>query len=81
MFWRIPIWERKNNMGEDNKEEITQEVVECCDKPRGFVGGPCDYYSEIVQPETEWVKNCNLLPLDDIGLWTGYDPEKSLGKE
>ena len=29
------------------------EQTECCDKPRGFVGGTCDYYDGIVQPEPE----------------------------
>ena len=27
--------------------------IECCDKPRGFVGGACDYCGKIVQPEPE----------------------------
>lgn len=29
------------------------EQSECCDKPRGFVGGTCDYCGGIVQPEPE----------------------------
>ena len=27
------------------------EQQECCDTPRGFVGGTCDYCEGIVQPE------------------------------
>jgi|Laugrespbdmm15sn_2_1035079.scaffolds.fasta_scaffold09782_2 hypothetical protein len=28
------------------------EQQECCDTPRGFVGGTCDYCEGVVQPET-----------------------------
>lgn len=30
-------------------------IVECCDKPRGFVGGICDFCGNEVQPDPEGV--------------------------
>ena len=32
------------------------EQQECCDRPRGFVGGTCDYCGGTVQPEAPEIK-------------------------
>ena len=33
------------------KTDIQGKVIQCCDRPRGFVGGPCDYCDGTVMPE------------------------------
>jgi hypothetical protein len=36
---------------------------ECCDKPRSFVGGTCDYCGGTVQPETHTHTGCTASAL------------------
>jgi hypothetical protein len=33
------------------QDYLTDPAKDCCDEPRGLVGGPCDHCGETVQPE------------------------------
>lgn len=44
------------------------EQQECCDTPRGFVGGTCDYCGGTVQPEAPEIKLTGTPETDDATL-------------